>query len=143
MAREVRHFTITCPAGTPKAAPNVQSIAFPPRYVREVYWRVPNGPMGTFGWQLSMGGLQVIPIAGDTWIVANDEHGTWELTGQPDSGAWQVTSYNTGANPHSVYLAFQLDLIERPPAFTRLLEGRELTLSPDHALLGPPVTRRP
>lgn len=139
MAREIRHFTATCPANTPQSAPVVVPITFPPRVVESIYWRVPNGPMGKFGWQLSMGGVQVIPTAGDTWIVANDEHGTWQTEGWPDSGAWQVTAYNTGVNPHSVYLAFHLALITRPPKVLALLEGGYLTEAPDLSKAGPPL----
>lgn len=142
MPREIRHFTATAPAGTPQANPVTISIAFPPRIVREIYWRVPNGPMGTFGWRLTMGGVQVIPTAGDAWIVANDEHGTWPMDGWPDSGAWQVTAYNTGANPHSVYLAFSLDTITKPPTLRVPVSPLLPPFVPDLSQAGPPVPGR-
>lgn len=149
MGAEVRHFTATIPAGTPSSAPVTIPISFPPRVVLSIYWRVPNGPMGTMGWQLSMGGVQVLPTqgngpgqAGDTWVIANDENGTWTPEKAPDSGAWAVTGYNTGVNPHTVYLAFELghpELPEQPPA---AITGAELYPVPDLSMAGPPVVRR-
>lgn len=142
MAREVRHFTATIPAGTPIAAPATVAIAMPPRIVRSIYWRVPNGPMGNFGWRITMGKVQVIPSAGDLFVVANDEHGTWEVHDFPDSGAWEVTGYNTGANPHSVYLAFHVDLPERPAQLRAPLDFTAPPFMPDLSRSRiPPATR--
>jgi hypothetical protein len=110
MAAEVREFAAVIPAGTPQGAPVTVDVSFPQRIVRQVTWRVPPGPNGLMGWRLSMGGVQVIPTNRGAWVVASDQAETWPLDGLPDSGAWQVTGYNTGAFPHTVYLAFLLDL---------------------------------
>lgn len=142
MPREVRHFTATCPAGTPAAAPVTVDISFPPRVVRSIYWRVPNGPMGVFGWRLSMGGVQVIPTAGDAWVIANDETGEFAPEGFPDSGAWQVIAYNTGTHPHSLYLALHLDLTRRPPPAVVPLSPLDLGRWYDPLAVGPPVPGR-
>ena len=139
MAREVRHFTATIPAGTPLASPVTVSIAMPPRVVRSVYWRVPAGAAGTMGWQLAMGGVVVIPTAGDKYIIANDEHDTWYPEDHPDSGAWQVIGYNTGANPHSVYLAFSVDFPYPDRAAVPVLTVRGLSCVPDLSAAGPPL----
>lgn len=139
MAAEIQHFTATVPAGTPKLTPVTVAIAMPPRIVLSVDWRVPAGPMGVFGWYLAMGGVPVQPQPGGTFVVAHDEHGSWNLAGQPDSGAWQVIGYNTGTNPHSVYLAFHVDLIERPAQLAPLLPAWEIGPSPDLSKAGPPV----
>ena len=126
MAAQLIHYTATIPAGTAIAAPVTVAIPFSPRQVRLIDWRVPNGPMGTFGWHLAMGGVQVLPNSGDTWVVANDEHGTWQTDDYPDSGAWQVAGYNTGVNPHSVYLAFHCDLPVRTAAIRVLRPAMNL-----------------
>lgn len=63
------------------------------------------------GWQLSSDGVAVIPVVPGTFIVADDESDDWPLDGYPDAGNWQVTGYNTGVYPHTVYLTFLLDLI--------------------------------
>jgi hypothetical protein len=109
---EVRNFTVTTPAGTAKATPLVTSLTMPPRRVARVHWRVPTGPMGSLGWRLTMGGVQVLPTSGgDAWVIASGESGAWVVQDLPDSGAWQLTSYNTGSNPHAVYLEFTLDVL--------------------------------
>jgi hypothetical protein len=68
--------------------------------------------MGSLGWRLSMGKVQVLPDpTTDLWVVADGETGTWSLDDLPDSGAWQVTAYNTGSSSHKVYLEFAVDVI--------------------------------
>lgn len=141
MPAEVRHFTATIPAGTPQAAPVTISLAMPVRVVRWVHWRVPRGPVGTFGWLLAMGGVAVQPLPAGTYVVADGESHQWDMTGQPDSGAWQVKGYNTGANPHSVYLSFGVDLPARRVQLGKLLHPYELAEVADLSHAGPPVAR--
>ncbi len=143
MATDIRHFTATIPAGTPIASPAVVAVAMPVRVVRSIDWRVPPGPMGTFGWQIAMGGVKVFPTGGDFYVVADNQDGSWTLTEAPDSGAWQVIGYNTGVNPHSVYLAFHCDLPERPSVVSAPLPAGLLSSSLDLSRAGPPVRRRP
>lgn len=131
MALEIQHFTATIPAATPIGSPVTVAITIPVRVVTQIDWRVPNGPMGTFGWQIAMGGVKVFPSGGDRYVVANNESGSWPVTDAPDSGAWQVIGYNTGANPHSVYLAFHCDLPGRPAAAPQLLGAALLMPAPD------------
>lgn len=142
MAQEVRHFTVTIPAGTAIATPATVAIAFPPRVVLSVDWRVPKGPMGVLGWRLAMGNVQVLPTGGDLWVIANGEAGTWDTSDQPDSGAWQLVGYNTGANPHSVYLAFHLALPPDKPRRRPLITATDLMPSPDLSQAGPPIGAR-
>lgn len=110
MAQEIREFAVTIPKGTPLSAPVTQSIAFPERSVVAVTWRVPPGPSGRMGWALTSAGAPVIPIQPNTYIVTDNQSDTWYLDGYLDSGNWQLTGYNTGAYPHTVYLTFQLEL---------------------------------
>jgi hypothetical protein len=58
-----------------------------------------------------MTGVPVIPTNTGQWIVADDEVIEWDVDGLPSSGAWQVLSYNLGKLPHTIYLAFTLDLV--------------------------------
>lgn len=139
MAREIRHYTATIPAGTPVSAPVTVSVAFDPRIVTQVDWRVPKGPMGVFGWHLSMGNVKVLPDGTDLWVIANGEQGSWPVHDRPDSGGWSVVGYNTGANPHSVYLAFHCNLPERPQVLQSLIPAYELGPAPDLSKAGPPV----
>lgn len=114
MAQEVREFAVLVPAGTPQAAPVTVNVSFPSRLVRAVSWRVPPGPSGMMGWALTSAGTPVIPIQPRTFIVTDNQAGTWPLEGFLDSGNWQVTAYNTGLYPHTVYLTFLLDLPGTP-----------------------------
>ncbi len=113
-AREARVFQVTIPAGTPLAAPVTIGVPFPPMTVQAVRWRVPPGPSGLMGWQLTMAGGQVLPANAGAWIIADNEGDTWELYGLPDSGAWRVTGYNTDIYDHVVNLVFLLDTAGGP-----------------------------
>ena len=106
MATSVTALTATVPAGTPKGSPVTIGLAINPSVVNKIRWRVPPGPRGNLGWNLSMGGVQVLPDVSGEYVVADDEYDDWEIAGLPDSGAWQLTGYNTGAYDHTVYLYF-------------------------------------
>lgn len=126
--REVRHYTVTTPAGTQIAAPQVQTLVMPPRRVHVIDWRVPPGPNGLLGWRLTMGGVQVLPTPGtDLWVIASGETGHWDIEEFPDSGAWQVTSYNTGAFSHQLFLAFHVDHAGRRDLPDLILQGLAAT----------------
>lgn len=113
-AREVRSFQVTIPAGTPASAPYTADVSFPPRELLGVHWKVPPGPSGLMGWRLTMsGGLPVIPTGGG-WVITDGDSDTWEVESQPDSGAWEVTGYNTDIYDHSVYLDFLVALTGVP-----------------------------
>lgn len=98
----------TITAGTPKASPMTVNIAIGSNQIDIIRWRVPPGPRGNMGWQLTMGGALVIPEVAGTYVVADNEYDDWVISGLPDSGAWQVTGYNTGSNDHTVYLYFHV-----------------------------------
>lgn len=119
MAQEIREFAVTVPAGTAKTAPLVTPLVFPERIVTRISWRVPPGPSGLMGWQLTSSGAPVIPIQMNTYMVTDNQADTWDLEGYLDSGNWAVTAYNLGIYPHSFYLTFLLDLpgtsVSTPP----------------------------
>lgn len=143
MAREVRQYTATIPAGTAVATPVTVSVAFPPRIVRTVDWRIPPGAQGVMGWRLAMGGVQVVPTSSDSWVIDNGTSGTFTMDGYPDSGAWQVIGYNTGVYAHSVYLTFHVDLIVRPNPRPAPIPARLLAPVSDLSQLGAPIRGRP
>lgn len=109
MAREVRTFAVTIPAGTLKASPLVEDLDMPARLVLGVRVRVPPGPSGLVGWALGAAGVPILPWGPDEWIVADDEVIEWPLAGQIESGAWQLHGYNLGVYDHTVYVTFMLD----------------------------------
>ena len=143
MAEDIQHFTVTCPPGTAKANPQLTDLGLPPRIVRQIDWRVPNGAMGIMGFLMAMGGLPILPSTAFAYVVANGEHGSWIPSKYPDSGAWQCAMYNTGVNPHSVYLTFHMDLPARPAELQTLLPAFHLMPVTDLSKAGPPIGARP
>lgn len=126
-AAEVRSFAVTIPAGTSQASPFTEEINFPAREVVAVSWKVPPGPSGLMGWRLTMSGGQPVIPTGGGWIVADDQSGTWPVTGMPDGGFWEVTGYNTGAFNHTVYIDFLLDLLGTGTAQPALISSSDLS----------------
>lgn len=110
MAIEAYQFAVTTPAGTPLNAPITTAIPIPVRTVSSIRWRVPPGPRGVMGFQIAMAGVAVLPSNRGQYIVADNDEDTWPLADQPDSGAWQVISYNTGTYPHTVFVTLLADL---------------------------------
>jgi hypothetical protein len=108
MATSVQRFAATIGAGTAAAAPATVTLAVMPGVIDAIRWRVPPGPRGNLGWQLAMGGVNVIPENTGTFIIADDEQDVFAVSGLPDSGAWQVIGYNTGTFDHTVYLDFHV-----------------------------------
>ena len=108
MATSVQRVQATITHGTPKATPMTVNIAIDPGVVDIIRWRVPPGPRGNLGWQLAMGGVNVIPETAGTWIIADNEYDSIAVANLPDSGAWQVIGYNTGTNDHTIYLDFHI-----------------------------------
>ena len=109
MSTEGREFVVTVPAGTLSTAPQRTKLDMPSRIVRSVRMRMPPGPSGTVGFQLTSGGLQVFPVNAGAWLIGDDEVIEWVPSSTITSGAWQVTAYNTGTYQHSLYFTFYLD----------------------------------
>lgn len=130
MAVEVRNFAAIIPAGTAVATPTTVALTMPARTVERIEWRVPPGPRGQVGWFLAMGGTQVVPYGTANYVIADDEDGTWDLTGLPDEGEWELVGYNTGNYPHTVYFRFLVSPVSAAPATTSGL------LIPSSALSG-------
>lgn len=143
MAEDIQHFTVTCPPGTAKANPQFTSLTLPPRIVRQIDWRVPKGAMGVMGFLLAMGKVPVLPTSTFAYVVANGENNSWNPTNYPDSGAWQCVMYNTGANAHSVYLTFHMDLPQPPAELQTLIPAFQLMPVTDLSKAGPPIGARP
>lgn len=114
MASQVFSFQVTIPPGTPQSAPFRQNVTLPDRKVDSLEITVPPGPSGAMGFAVTSRGVNIIPVTAGTYIVTDDRHITWPLTDLPTSGDWQVSGYNVGVWPHTVYLEFLVDLVEQP-----------------------------
>jgi hypothetical protein len=112
MAREIRAFANTIPAGTPIATPAVFDMGMPARIVDKIEIHVPPGPNGQMGFQVAAAGIQIIPANAGMFIIASDDLIEWPLTDQLTSGAWQMIGYNTGQYDHTVYFRFLLSLVQ-------------------------------
>jgi len=112
---EAYEFAVTIPAGTPKTAPLTVPTVIPTRRVAEIRWLIPPGPSGLAGWRITMGGVQVIPVNLGTWLVRDGHYATAALARLPTSGGWDVTGYNTGKYPHTIYVTFLVEAIRPVP----------------------------
>lgn len=128
MAREVRNFAVTVPAGTAIASPQLTALDMPARIVRGVRIRIPPGPAGTVGFALASGGVPVLPWGSGQWIVGDNEAIEWDLEGQITSGSWQLRAYNTGVYAHTLYVTFRLDPLPGTVAGSGLPAPLELTV---------------
>lgn len=113
-AQEVREFEVTCPQGTSKLDPLVTDLDMPTRTVLNIRIRVPPGPNGVMGFAIGSAGAFVIPINDGEYIVGSDEIFEWSLEDQINSGAWQVTMYNLGIYPHTIYMTWTVELPDLP-----------------------------
>jgi hypothetical protein len=111
VAREIRGYDVTIPAGTTPAAPVTIDVSYEASITEAVEWSVPKGPAGLMGFRLTSGGAQVIPHNLGSWIIANGQNAHWPLEELHTSGSWQVTGYNTGSFPHIVRVRFHVSPI--------------------------------
>lgn len=135
MAHEIRAFSVTIPANTPKSANFTADMSFPARVVREIDIRVPPGPGGEVGFAIGSSGVPILPYQAGAFIVTDNEDINWPLEDQIDSGSWTLFGYNTGQFPHTLYVRFRLDQVRRgapssPIDATLLSSGALPTSSP-------------
>lgn len=112
MAKLIQVFNLTTLAGTLPSAPKVFSLAVQRNMVVSlIRIRVPPGPRGELAFQMTSGGVPVIPYGGG-FVFPDNETIEWPLDDAMDSGAWQLTAYNTGNFAHTVYVQFLLDQLD-------------------------------
>lgn len=114
MAVEVRQFSPTIPANTPASAGWTSPMVFPARTVEGIDVRVPPGPGGYVGWAIGAAGVPLIPLNPGQWIITDDEVLSWDLQGMLTSGVFTFFGYNTGRDPHTIYVRFRLGLLPPP-----------------------------
>lgn len=113
---ELRHYTAVIPAGTTPLVPAVFDFPMPARIARAVQIIVPPGPSGLVGFALTQARVRVIPYGSDPWVITDNERIEWPLTNYNDAGSWGLLGYNTGAQAHTVYVRFLLDVPGLHPA---------------------------
>lgn len=109
MADRIEVLSATVPAGNGSSARSFIGLPFQNGIVSRLEIRVPPGPSGLVGFQIWHSQQRIIPYGSDTFIVANDETLTFDLTGFPQGRFWTLCAYNTDAYDHSVELRFHVD----------------------------------
>jgi hypothetical protein len=105
-------FAVSVPAHTAVATPQTTITKMTtPRRLVGIDWTVPPGASGQMGWRFTMGAIQVIPVNKGAWLIRDGSAGGNELDRLPDSGAWEVTAYNTGALAHTLYVSYYANII--------------------------------
>lgn len=117
MATQIYAQSATIPAGTPIGAPVTIDVSIPQMRTEVIEWHLPKGAAGLVGWRLTSGGAAVLPANFGSWIITQAEKGTWQVEGLHDSGKWEITGYNLGAFPHTVYVRFHASPIHKPAAW--------------------------
>lgn len=106
MASRVELFTVTTPAGTLLTAPITTATTFDVGEVEAIEVLAPAGNAGLSGFQVRHSGAGVFPREDDRWIIAAGEVIKWAVQDAPTAGRWQIRSYNTDVNDHSLYLRY-------------------------------------
>jgi len=101
VAQRIEIKTITVPAGTALASPQVTALNFSQGHVIQLELRIPPGPSGLLGIQLAHSGQPIIPHDASEWLITDDEAVIWPLEGYPTPQAWTVRAYNTDVYNHT------------------------------------------
>lgn len=103
--------TVTTPAGTTKAAPQVTLVNVPPCLLTEVYVLIPRGHAGQTGIQVAYSGQVILPFRGataDQWITGDDIDLTLPVS-FPVSTNLQVRTFNVGSFSHLHEVRLKVD----------------------------------
>jgi len=111
MAVEVRTVSVTVPAGTAVASPQVTAVVFPARVVTQIDFLFPPGPRGEVGVAVGTANVKTLPYGNASYLVTDNQFLQFPLEQQIDSGSWQVTAYNTGMFPHTITVTFHCSLL--------------------------------
>lgn len=141
MATQIYANAAQIPAGTLISAPVTVDVSIPQMRTELIEWHMPKGAAGLVGWRLTSGGAAVLPANFGSWIVTEAEKGSWTVEGLHDSGKWEITGYNLGTFPHSVYVRFHASPIgpasrwpdHAPLPLYSLTSAADLTKAPPNA----------
>lgn len=111
MAQRIEIFDATIAAGTLSTAPQTFTPTWREGHPEFVEIRFPPGPSGLVGVQVLHSGRRIIPKAGNTFLVTDDELVRWDLEGYPYNAAYQIRAYNEGAFDHTIQFRFGINEI--------------------------------
>lgn len=110
--------------------------------IESLKWRMPHGHAGLVGWAFTDGNGWIVPSTAGEWIVADGDSGDIPPIGLPDSGGFQVTGYNLGAFPHTIFITFHLNPNMPAHVSSQLIAAGRLHSGGSLRNAGPPVGRR-
>ena len=115
--------TITVPAGTTAAVPQITNLSVGSVVIDAVEIRIPPGHMGVTGIALEFSGTRIVPWTDTTaWIIGNDDLLAFDVDLEV-SVPVQVKAYNTGGFDHTFYLRIRTSDIVLPtaPAYASII----------------------
>lgn len=109
--------------------------------IDKIQWMIPPGASGFTGFRLSSAGVQVIPANKGAWIIRDGSIDGTALTRLHTSGKWDVTAYNVGTHPHTIYVTFYTALVVPKPVVPVPFGLDELQQTISTGLVHPPRER--
>lgn len=109
MAQRIIPFTVLVNPGTTPTTPLAHPLNFGPADVVQIDVMVPPGPAGFVGFFIGNGGGQYVPEGAGQFITPDDKYLMFPVDGAPNNGNWNVTAYNTGNYPHTLYVYFHVN----------------------------------
>lgn len=118
MARDIKSFSVTVPAGTGSLGTfAIFPINFEPRRVTGIEIMFPYGSRGAVGLAVGNSTTPLIPSNAGGYLTGDDTTLKYDLSGYVDSGNWTLFAWNIGSWPHTVQIRFICELVsEAPPA---------------------------
>lgn len=145
MAFRTYAISVTVPAGTPIANPQVTPWKTEDKAIVSVELDIPTGHSGRTGIRIMKGDTQLIPWGFNSWIIGSGIDHDFPVGRYTPTGDVSIQAYNIGTFPHTFYLRLTLEDPPRPtpataPAGSAALSVEAVTsssdpLSPD-AILG-------
>lgn len=98
---------MTIPADT--GGDTIYPLPFDGWEIERIELEVPAGPSGTLQFYLANNGIPWIPRTPGEYLVWDDHVGSFDPTGYPSAGGWQIIGSNVGEYDHVVVVRFHVN----------------------------------
>jgi hypothetical protein len=112
MTDVVQAFSLTLPGGNPITTITSVACAIPVSRVSKILIVFPPGCADNVGIRIEHGGTQVYPFIKDTFFILDDYTLEVDVSGQSDSGQWQISGYNIDFYAHIVQAYIFYDYVD-------------------------------
>lgn len=149
MATRIYTTSVTVPAGTLQAAPQVTPWVTEDNLINLIELEVPPGHNGLTGIRVMKGDTPLLPWNASSFIVANAYTNSWPVNEYLPTGDVTIQTFNTGAYPHTFYLRMTISDYDKSGGTSagtpsQAIPSGAITAPPDplspDAILGPVVT---